>query len=115
MAASRKKRRPCPACGVPFQAGKLVYRVTPEGVVRQRVCNGCYSLTIPVLATDKVLCEDCGKGLARFCGGCVAKIIAKGQGVRKLVEAGLVPAGKKHPKATRNLIDSAKASPEEWR
>lgn len=87
-----KKRKPCPSCGSPFQVGKIVYRMLPEGPVRQRVCQPCASLAVPILASDTpARCEDCGTALARFCGGCVAKILAKGRGVRKLVEAGLVP------------------------
>lgn len=89
MSAPRK-RRPCPCCGGAFQVGSIVWRLLPEGPARQRVCQRCATLAIPVLATDApARCEDCGTQLARFCGGCVAKLLAKasGEGVRALVEA----------------------------
>lgn len=85
------KRRPCPSCGSPFQTGKIVYRILPEGPARQRVCQPCASLAVLVLATDTpARCEECGKGLARFCGGCVAKLLGKatGKGVAELAAHG---------------------------
>lgn len=93
--AARKKRKACPSCGSPFQVGKIVYRAMPEGFVRQRVCQPCAGLAVPVLASDTpARCEECGTVLARFCGGCVAKILAKSRGVRVLAEAGLMPKTK---------------------
>jgi hypothetical protein len=87
MAASRKKRRPCPSCGADFQKGEFVVRILGGTSHRQRVCQKCAGLATKVLASDAPCrCEDCGNNLARFCGACVARIISKGQGVRKLVE-----------------------------
>lgn len=85
------KRRPCPSCGAGFQVGKIVWRMMPDGPQRQRVCQPCASLAIPVLASDTPCrCEQCGKQLARFCAGCVAKLVESGRGVRALVEASKV-------------------------
>lgn len=83
------KRKPCPSCGSAFQVGAIVWRMLPDGPQRQRVCKPCASLAVPVLATDSPCrCEECGKQLARFCGSCVAKLVAAGRGVRKLVDPG---------------------------
>lgn len=89
------KRRPCPVCGSRFQVGKIVWRLLPDGPQRQRVCQPCASLAVPVLATDTpARCEECGTQLARYCAGCVAKLISKSKGVRTLVEAARVSKGK---------------------
>lgn len=90
-----KKRRPCPSCGAAFQVGAIVWRMLPSGPQRQRVCQRCAALALPVLAVDAPCrCEECGEQLARFCGGCVARVISRatGRGVRALVESSLTKA-----------------------
>ena len=77
MATTKKKaggkRRPCPSCGMAFQKGRIVLRLVGTTGSRQRVCQSCAALAVPVLASDaQTLCEVCGVNLARICGGCVA-------------------------------------------
>ena len=77
MATKKKKagakRRPCPSCGMAFQKGKIVLRLVGTTGTRQRVCQSCAALAVPVLASDaQTLCEVCGTNLARICKGCVA-------------------------------------------
>ena len=77
MATRKKKalgkRRPCPSCGLPFQKGRIVLRLVGSTGTRQRVCQSCAALAVPVLASDaQTLCEMCGDNLARICKGCVA-------------------------------------------
>jgi hypothetical protein len=76
MATNKKKaggkRRPCPSCGLAFQKGRIVLRLVGTTGVRQRVCQTCAGLAVPVLASDaQTLCEVCGVGLARVCKGCI--------------------------------------------
>ncbi len=77
MVAKKKKagakRRPCPSCGMAFQKGRIVLRLVGTTGSRQRVCQSCAALAVPVLASDaQTLCEVCGDNLARICGSCVA-------------------------------------------
>lgn len=69
------KRRPCPSCGLAFQKGRIVLRLVGTTGTRQRVCQTCAALAVPVLASDaQSLCENCGSNLARVCMGCVAAV-----------------------------------------
>lgn len=79
----RPKRKPCPACGVPFSRGVLVLRLVARKLQRwERVCRPCGSLAVPVLAEGvarSAQCETCRKAAARFCGACAtAGAIAAG-------------------------------------
>ena len=79
MATKKKKagakRRPCPSCGMAFQKGRIVLRLVGTTGSRQRVCQACAALAVPVLASDaQSLCENCGSNLARVCMGCVAAV-----------------------------------------
>ena len=59
-----------------------MYRILAGGTVRQRVCQSCAALAVPVLASDApARCEHCKSALARFCGGCIAHVITKTTGV----------------------------------
>ncbi len=104
----RKKTKSCPSCGGKFVKGRIVNRVLLAGIVRQRVCQACAKLAVPVLATDAPAhCMSCGTNLARFCHGCVGKALedVHGKNVVKMLAI----------KATRvNMIKaSAKAKKEE--
>jgi len=71
-----KKKRPCPCCGRTFLKGRYVVRLLDSGAVRQRVCGRCADRAVPVLASDApARCEQCGTNLARFCGGCIGRVI----------------------------------------
>lgn len=99
----RTKKRACPSCGSSFLRGKLVLRITQEGAVRQRVCQGCASLAALVLASDAPSrCECCRKNLARVCVSCVAEAMRDQRAADRLVRR-IPSAG-----------EDAKASPEEW-
>lgn len=84
------KRTACPSCGLNFIKGRYVWRILGDGPVRQRVCQSCAALAVPVLASDAPnRCQACGKNLARFCHGCVAKELEAVQGatvIQRLVE-----------------------------
>ncbi len=74
--AAAKKRKPCPSCGGMFQRGRIVHRVLLTGLVRQRVCQKCAGLAVPLLASDATSrCLQCGTELAAFCHGCIAKVV----------------------------------------
>jgi len=85
--ARRKKTRACPSCGANFRKGKIVLRLTLAGSLRQTVCQSCANLATPVLASDAPnRCENCGRNHARFCAGCVGKVIDQQLGL-KVAEA----------------------------
>jgi hypothetical protein len=102
-AKKRTKKRPCPSCGSLFIRGTMVLRITLDGAVRQRVCKGCASLAVPVLASDRpAYCEVCGKNHARVCVSCVAEAMRDQRAADRLVKR--IPSAGKDPKA----------SPDEW-
>lgn len=81
MSAAKKKRKPCPSCGAPFQRGRYVWRLLPDGPARQRVCQTCAGFAVPILASDApVRCQACGDALAAFCRGCIAKVVQDSKG-----------------------------------
>ena len=90
------KRRPCPACGMAFQKGRMVLRLVGTTGTRTRVCQTCAALAVPVLASDaQALCENCGTNLARVCKGCVAAVapgFINSIGYKKAGRAGKVRA-----------------------
>jgi len=80
------KKKPCPSCGLAFIKGRFVWRLLGEGAVRQRVCQGCAALAVPVLASDAAArCQQCGTNLARYCSGCIGDVMERATG-KKMVE-----------------------------
>lgn len=54
----------------------MVWRLLPSGPTSQRVCQRCAGRAVPVLATDApALCQNCDANLARYCAGCIGKVI----------------------------------------
>lgn len=93
------KKRPCPSCGLAFIKGRYVWRVLGDGPVRQRVCQGCAALAVPILASDAAArCQQCGKNLARYCPGCITEVFEASHGkgmVEMLASAALARGGKR--------------------
>lgn len=76
------KKRPCPSCGLSFLKGRQVVRLVGSSTATQIVCQSCFRLAVPVLASDaKTMCSHCGKNLARVCLGCVGKVIDQERGI----------------------------------
>ncbi len=86
-AKKKKKRIACPSCGGNFQRGAHVWRLTPDGPKRQRVCKTCAAYAVPVLASDApARCEQCKTRLAAVCMGCVKAVFEQATGAK-------IPAG----------------------
>jgi hypothetical protein len=67
------KRQACPACGSPFQVGRLVWFNARTGVRRTRVCAKCARAGITVVndrSHKAELCVGCDKRAAVFCSIC---------------------------------------------
>jgi hypothetical protein len=94
----------CPACGLSFIKGRMVVRLIGTEAVRQRVCKTCAALAVPVLASDaQARCQECGKNLARYCGGCVGKAmeVATGKSYPDAMAAAAIAKGAKTRKERR--------------
>ena len=96
------KKQACPSCGLAFLKGRYVWRLLGDGPVRQRVCQPCAALAVPVLASDaQARCEGCGTNLARFCHGCIGKVWSAATGGIPMPEAMAAATSKRRGRARK--------------